>query len=129
MVSEIKINGVKALTLFDSGCSMDSVTPAFAIVAKLQTGVLPTPVQLQLGTVGSWSQITRGAKADVMVGPILKQSYYFDIINVAKYDVAIGTPFMRKHGLAVDFGKEAIVLPDGRVIKACRELDETLVTA
>ena len=118
LVAEIKINGVRALTLFDLGCSMDSVTPAFAEVAKLRTSVLTAPLQLQLGTVGSWSQILRGTRSDLMVGPIREKKYYLDITNVAKYDAVIGTPFMWRHGLAIDFHREAITLPDGRIIQA-----------
>ncbi len=57
-----KINGVQALTLFDSGCSIDAISPEFAKVANLSTFKLDTPIPLQLGCVDSRSVINFGVR-------------------------------------------------------------------
>ncbi|TFK50711.1 hypothetical protein OE88DRAFT_1736195 [Heliocybe sulcata] len=57
MVAYITINGVCALVLFDTGSTLDCVSPEFAQVANLTCYELGNPTVLQLGTVGSRSKI------------------------------------------------------------------------
>lgn len=129
LVVMVPINGVPAMTLFDTGCSMDSVTPAFVEAAGIPTGVLRKPIPLQLGTVGSKSQISRGTRTSIKVGPVDERDYYLDVSNVAKYDAILGTPFMRRNKLAISYALDAIVFPDGSTIPGHRETDETIVEA
>jgi hypothetical protein len=35
---------------------------------------------------------------------------YLDIANLDKYDTILGTPFMRKHGISLDFETQEIVI-------------------
>ena len=72
---------------------------------------LADPHILQLGKVGSRSIIKFGA--DVAI-TITKQSYpsYVDIANFDRYDMIIGTPFMRKHGVLLDFKKNRVIIDD-----------------
>jgi hypothetical protein len=53
----VKINGVKAYTLFDSGSTTDAVSPDFTRIAKLSVRELDTPVTLQLECSGSRSKV------------------------------------------------------------------------
>jgi len=45
---------------------------------------------------------------------IAKQSYpsNVDIANFDQYDMIIGTPFMRKHGVLLDFKKNCVIIND-----------------
>ena len=53
LAAYVKINGVKAYTLFDSGSTKDAVSPDFTRVASLPVKQLDKPVTLQLGCSGS----------------------------------------------------------------------------
>ena len=65
----------------------------------------------QLGTVGSQSIIKFGANIAITIA---KQSYplYVDIANFNRYDMIIGTPFIRKHSVLVDFKKNCVIIDD-----------------
>ncbi|KAJ7245191.1 hypothetical protein B0H12DRAFT_1000457, partial [Mycena haematopus] len=75
---------------------------------------------LQLGCVGSKSRINYGSRAPVSFGGIRGYSY-FDIVNLDRYDGVIGTPFMIKHGVILDFGKREIRFPNGHTISSLSE--------
>ncbi|KAF7969150.1 hypothetical protein HWV62_28242 [Athelia sp. TMB] len=111
----VAINGHHALALLDSGSTTDSVTPEFAFVAKLRQFTLPEQVTLQLGCVGSRSKISYGTVAPVAVFDI-KAEMYFDLINIDRYDAILGTPFLEKHGVCLDFRNKGVII-DGKVHK------------
>lgn len=46
IVQMVKINGLDALTMFNSGCTTDAVSPEFARVAKLKDEVLTDAIPL-----------------------------------------------------------------------------------
>ena len=104
MVALVKVNGLEAYALLDSSSTTMSITNNFARVAKLSVLQLENPVTLQLGTIGSWSMINYGTKAQIELGPIKEDDAYLNIVNIDQYDMIIGTPFMRKHKFVVDFG-------------------------
>ncbi|KAF8210624.1 hypothetical protein K438DRAFT_1459130, partial [Mycena galopus ATCC 62051] len=103
----VEVNGQKAFTLFDSGCTTDTISPDFARVAKLTVFPIETAITLQLGTAGSRSQINYGARAKVKYGAIESEEY-MDIVNLDRFDMIIGTIFMRKHKVALDFETNTI---------------------
>ena len=35
---------------------------------------------------------------------------YLDVANLDKYDCILGTPFLRKHGISLDFNSQEIVI-------------------
>ncbi|KAJ7217497.1 hypothetical protein B0H12DRAFT_1032092, partial [Mycena haematopus] len=115
LTAEVDIGGCKAYILFDSGSNTDSLTPEFAKATKCKVFKLEEQVTLQLGCVGSRSRINYGSRAPVSFGGIKGYSY-FDIVNLDRYDGVIGTPFMIKHGVILDFGKREIQFPSGQVI-------------
>jgi Aspartyl protease/Zinc knuckle len=112
MAALIKVNGLEAYALLDSGSTTVSVTHDFARVAKLDVTQLENPIALQLGTVGSRSVINFGAKASLTLGPIRDDDAYLDVVNIDRYDMIIGTPFMRKHELVMDFGHNTLSYHD-----------------
>ncbi|KAL1938571.1 hypothetical protein VTO73DRAFT_11594 [Trametes versicolor] len=98
----IKINGMEAYALFDSGSTTDSLSPEFAYVAKAPKIVLDDQVTLQLGCAGSRSKISYGSRVPVEICGV-QQNHYFDIVNLDRYDCIIGTPFLNAHGAVLDF--------------------------
>ncbi|KAJ7447862.1 hypothetical protein B0H11DRAFT_1630171, partial [Mycena galericulata] len=117
------IGGVKAYVLFNSGSNTDSITPEFAKAAGCTIFTLAEQITLQLGCVGSKSRISYGTRAPVNFAGI-KGFVYFDIVNLDRYDCIIGTPFMIRHGLLLDFGKRQIQFPGGNVLPALSVVDD-----
>jgi hypothetical protein len=46
--------------------------------------------------------------ASLELGPIKDNNVYLDVVNIDRYDMIIGTPFMRKHGLMLDFSHNTL---------------------
>ncbi|KAI0643259.1 hypothetical protein C8Q79DRAFT_1094822, partial [Trametes meyenii] len=90
-----RINGLEALVLFDSGSTGDSISPEFARVAGIRTFELENPTALQLG----WA---------------VTVDTYLDVVNLDRYDVVLGTPFMRRNGVVLDFGTGTITIQGAR---------------
>ncbi|KAJ3712499.1 hypothetical protein C8R42DRAFT_687052 [Lentinula raphanica] len=112
----MNIGGSIALLMFDSGSSLEALTPMFTQVAKHKVfelkhqhspPVAPQLHSLQLGTVGSRAKFNYGTYADVVVGND-KYPTYWDIINLDRYDAMIGTYWMRKHNVVLDFKNNII---------------------
>ncbi|KAI9059530.1 hypothetical protein FKP32DRAFT_1579516 [Trametes sanguinea] len=116
--AEVWINGVKALALFDSGCTTDSITPELAYLSKADRIDLTEPVGLQLGTKGSRTKINYGARATLKVQHDIP-NHYFDVVDIDKYDMVLGTTFCRKHKVVLDFIKDRVVV-DGTTIELFR---------
>ena len=63
LVAEVEINRMRALTLFDSGSTTDSIMPEFTFATKAQQIQLEEQVVLQLGCVGSRSKSAMGLRS------------------------------------------------------------------
>ncbi|KAJ7604272.1 hypothetical protein FB45DRAFT_769535 [Roridomyces roridus] len=126
--AQIKIGGTLAYALFDSGSNTDAATPEYTKVVKGAQIALDEPVNLQLGCKGSQSQISYGTRVEVGFGGI-SGFHYFDQVNLDRYDVVIGTPFMNKHGVKLDFETREIRFPNGRVVKAMSSLEDSTLVA
>ncbi|KAF9256132.1 hypothetical protein L218DRAFT_882511, partial [Marasmius fiardii PR-910] len=127
LMAFIEINGVKAFTLFDSGSTADAISPDFARVAKLPVFQLENPVTLQLGTKGSRSRISFGCTAKYAFASFkesVSATDYFDIANIDRYDMVIGTVFMRKHGISLHFSDNTVRL-NGESIPTLDEGEES----
>jgi Zinc knuckle len=106
----IELNGVKAYALFDTGSTADLMSPDFARVARVASFKLAENVPLQLGCVGSRSAITRGCRVSGKFGRITIEDVYFDVANIDRYDVIMGTTFMYAHDIVLDIrGREILV--------------------
>ncbi|KAI0661158.1 hypothetical protein C8Q70DRAFT_932215 [Cubamyces menziesii] len=104
----VEVNGLLAYTLFDSGSTTDSVSPEFAFTSGAKRIHLEEQVTLQLGCAGSRSKISYGTRVPIKYGGI-QETMYFDIVNLDRYDCVIGTPFMNRHGIILDFERRVIV--------------------
>ena len=128
MVALVKINGLEAYALLDSGSTTVSVTHDFACVAKLEVMQLENPVPLQLGMVDSRSIINFGTKTQLELGPINKHDAYLDVVNIDRYDMIVGTPFMCKHGLVLNFADDTLSTK-GEIIETLTSGQEDLTLA
>lgn len=109
LCAEIPINGIKALVLFDSGCTTDSITPEFAYLCQASRIDLQEPVGLQLGTKGSRTKINFGAQAEIALGAV-RNVHYFDVVDIDKYDAILGTVFCRTYGIVLDFANDRVLI-------------------
>ena len=109
LVTYTKVNKQEAWTLWDSGSTAMGVTPAFAHVANLRIFPLSNLHILQLGTISSRAQISHGADVQVEM-PGVSTKMYVDVANFDRYDMIIGTLFMRKHGVKLDFVKNQVII-------------------
>ena len=105
-----EIGGIKAHCLIDSGCKGIMISPNFIRATKIEPFPLDKPIGIQLAVTGSKSVINYGANATIKYeGRESKE--YFDIINIDYY-VILGTPFLRKHEVIIDFVNNCLRLND-----------------
>ncbi|KAJ7657514.1 hypothetical protein B0H17DRAFT_955631 [Mycena rosella] len=126
LAAMVKIGGAEAYVLFDSGSNTDSITPEYAKASGLINIRLAEQVTLQLGCINSKSKILFGTCAPIDFGGI-KGHLYLDQVNLDRYDGIIGTPFMNRHGVVLDFGAREVRFPGGQIIKAMSSLEEASV--
>ena len=113
-----KVGDLEVWTLWDSGSTTSGIIPSYAELAKIVVDTLMDPNVLQLGTVGSRSIIKFGADVSLRIAKHLYPSYV-DVANFNHYDMIIGTPFMRKHGVLLDFKKNRVII-NNTVLPAIR---------
>ncbi|KAG6873972.1 hypothetical protein C0992_008183 [Termitomyces sp. T32_za158] len=109
LASYVEVNGHKAWTLWDSGSTTTGVTPQFCQVHNIYVSELKEPLLLQLGTVGSQAAVQFGMQATVACTGMTTREY-MDVANFDRYDMIVGTPYMRKHHVILDFEKNKIVV-------------------
>ncbi|KAJ7572580.1 hypothetical protein C8J56DRAFT_1068230 [Mycena floridula] len=123
----MEINGLMAYTLVDSGSTTTALSPEFSRVSKLKAYELRSPLNVQLGTVGSRSKINYGTYTSTKLGGETTKEY-FDIFNIDRYDAVVGCAFMRTHKMALDF-EYNVVRVRGRKIETMSLKDDILEQA
>ena len=99
-----EIGGTKAHCLIDSRYEGIMLSPNFIRAAKIGPFLLDKPIGIQLTVTGSKSVINYGMNLTIKYkGRESKE--YFNIINIDYYDAILGTPFLRKHKVIIDFMK------------------------
>ncbi|KAF8230744.1 hypothetical protein L208DRAFT_1280352 [Tricholoma matsutake] len=119
----MKLHNLEAYVLLDSGCMSDSMSPEFATSMNLKVYELEELVPLQLGTVGSHSKINFRLFTDFGIGQV-NGNHYFDVVNIDRYNAILGTMFMRKHGIVLDFEHDNICLK-GKILETIIEGEST----
>ena len=93
---------MKAHCLLDSGSKGVLLSPEFTQAMGIKTFALEKPIALQLACMGSRSMINYGTHATINIGHKVVEEY-INIANVEHYDAILGTPFLRKMGIILDF--------------------------
>ncbi|KIJ42615.1 hypothetical protein M422DRAFT_170762, partial [Sphaerobolus stellatus SS14] len=109
------IGGTKAHCLLDSGCEGIMISSDFVRANKLPKFELEKPVILQLAYVGSKSTVQYGLTTKILLGK-KKYEEYFDIANVDYYDVILGTPFLRRFEILLDFKNNCVQMVSPSVV-------------
>jgi hypothetical protein len=105
--AEVHVNGIPAYTLFDSACTTDMISPELAYIAHADRVDLTEQMGLQLGTKGSRSRINYGAVVDIEYQNT-NERRYFDVVDIDKYDLILGTVFCREHDIWLDLANDQI---------------------
>jgi hypothetical protein len=119
----MKLHGLEAKVLLDSDCTSDSASPEFMVAATRKVHELEDPVPLQLGTVDSRSKINFVFFANFELGS-LRGTHYFNVVNINRYNAIIGTVFMRKHGITLNFESDEVRLR-GQTLRTIIESEST----
>ncbi|KAJ6623725.1 hypothetical protein B0H10DRAFT_1635455, partial [Mycena sp. CBHHK59/15] len=93
----VHVNGKAVFALFDLGCTTEACSPNFSRVSGIKVFPIESEVVLQLGTAGSGSKINHGMTAILEYNDIRSEEY------LDRFDVAIGTKFMWRHKISLDF--------------------------
>jgi hypothetical protein len=99
----MQIDGHKAHILLDGGSTIDMISANFTLIHKLDLFQLKKPVKLQMATSGLQSVINFRAKAEIECGDF-SQIHYFDVVNLDRYQVILGTPFLRQQNVILNYG-------------------------
>jgi hypothetical protein len=86
-------------------------------------------VALQLGCVGSRGSINYGVYPTISFASIKEQPYYLDVVNINQYDCIFGTPFMWKHNIGLDFGNNAIIVYNCKVLAMSGKEESSLLAS
>ncbi len=116
----LTVNGMEALTLFDTGSTLDSICSDFALSANISSFKLERALDVQLGMKGSHSRVTAGAWVNISVLGTHFPLRFVDVSNIDKYQLILGTPFFRDHNAKIDFSNNTITV--GQTIIQCLPL-------
>ncbi|KAG6870214.1 hypothetical protein C0995_014561 [Termitomyces sp. Mi166 len=118
LVTYVEVNGHPAWTLWDSGSTTTGIMPQFVHVNAIHVHELTEPLMLQLGTVESRAVVQFSVEVKIkMSGHPTKE--YVDIVNFDHYDMIIGTPFMCKNKVTLDFVNNKVIV-NGMPLRAKR---------
>ena len=106
---------MKAHCLLDSGSEGVLLSLEFTRATGIKTFALEKPIALQLACIGSRSMINYRTHVTIKIGHKVLEEY-FDIVNVEHYDVILGTPFLRKMGIVLDFRSPGMARIGNKVI-------------
>ena len=93
----------------DSGCTIKALSPVHVQLTNGKVHQLVDQHSLQLGTVGSHAKFNYGMTMKTSYGGIT-DDVYFDIVNIDRYDAIIGTHYMHRHGIQLDFEKGQVLI-------------------
>ena len=87
---------------------------------KIKTFALEKPISIQLAVTGSKSVINYGTNMTIKInGEESKE--YFDIVNIDYYDTILGTPFLKKFKVMIDFAKDCLKTKDNIILNQADE--------
>ncbi|OCH86821.1 hypothetical protein OBBRIDRAFT_693732, partial [Obba rivulosa] len=104
-----EINGHPARALLDSGSLADFMSSKLAHQLGVKTFELEKPLPVHLAVQGSRAKINVGCHVELKYQSI-KESRYFDVVNLLNYDLILGTPFWFQHQISVGLNPAAVIV-------------------
>ena len=101
VVIVVHLNNHPAWALVDSGSLGDFMLTALVDQLKVKKIELQKPLMFQLAIQGSHSKVNWGVKPEFEY-QLIKEPWYFDVVNLSNYDITLGTPWIFRH--RVNFG-------------------------
>ena len=93
---------MKAHCLLDSGSKGVLLSLEFTQAMGTKMFALEQPIALRLACISGQSMINYGTHVTIKIGcKVVKE--YCNIVNVEHYNAILGTPFLRKMGIILDF--------------------------
>ena len=105
----IECDGVTALTLLDGGSTTNLISLEFVRSLNMQYYKLDHQVNLKMACANSQAPVRYCAAPKLSVGPLKDVSTACDIANLNKYQMILGTPFLRAHNIALDYSTSGTV--------------------
>ena len=84
------------------------ISPDYVRATGIPTFKLESPVGLQLTCMGSKSTINYGVRSSIVFGNKHVEEY-FDVANIDHYDVILGTLFLWRLRITLDFTGQGII--------------------
>ena len=87
------------------------VSPNFIRPAKIKPFPLDKPIGIQLAVMGIKYVINYSANATIKYNEKELKEYFY-IVNIDYYDAILGTSFLRKHEVVIDFMNNCLRIKD-----------------
>ena len=87
------------------------IFPEFTRAVKIKTFALEEPIGIQLVVMGSKSIINYGTNTTINVSGN-EPKEYFDVVNIDYYDAILGTLFLKKYEVIINFIHDCLKIKD-----------------
>ncbi len=121
----MSVNGIEAYTLIDTGSTLDTISLDFARATHVPQFALKQVLRVQLGMQGSRGKVATGSRVELSAQGITIPRYYVDVSNIDKYQMILGTPFLRRHNVCCDFSNNTITIGD-TIIKCLPVIEDEI---
>jgi hypothetical protein len=107
LVVRVKINGHPVKALIDSGSTGDFILAGLVDQLKIKWVELEQTIPVSLAVQGSRSKVNFGVIVQLEYNTI-NTSWWFDVINVAQYDIILGTPWLFQHQICYSLNPPSV---------------------
>ena len=127
MTAYIKINGVEALTCWNSVSQLDCISPDFIQAIGLTPQTKAEPVKIRPGLKGSSSRCSYEVTLTIKLGEKKIDDFTLSIANIYKWDVILGNGFLNRYKMHLDYESKQLWLGKTKIpILAEEEVDKFL---
>ncbi|KAJ3558319.1 hypothetical protein NP233_g11531 [Leucocoprinus birnbaumii] len=109
IVVVVRINGHPCRALIDSGSMGDFISTTIAQQLNVPKFELAKVIPVQMACQGSRSNINYRTKVQFTYQKLNYQRE-FDVMNLANYDIVLGTPFLYQHKVSICMEPPAVVI-------------------
>ncbi|PVF94985.1 hypothetical protein CPB86DRAFT_679506, partial [Serendipita vermifera] len=128
VIITVYINGKACRALVDTGAFADFISTSAVESLGLKKEVLAAPIPLQMAVQGSRSRINTAVTVDFKYTTI-ECKKRFDVLNLATYDIILGTPFMWQHSVMVGMNPTRIAIGNDQPLPMEGDDVRTLLSA